>query len=1544
MAKFGRFGQGSGKFAGFGQGSFIQKLPNDSGKINEIPITFGDFRGGFDSRVLRDGIPANASLNCIDVDVNKKGRLIRIAGNTLINTLDHSTKQFVLHPSLSGWSELVFFAPPYIGVKRTDTISWINLDIQSTGKPVVFTLFGDQLIFYSGRGDPFIRKPDTTPIAAPTIPGANAYATFANRVYAGGVIIDGEYQPMGESWSGISGDPTDFTGDGSGSELLIDDPTSGDHIVAHRTMGLGHMAILCRHSIWDAQFTGLLNRPADFEPKIVGSGIRDEATARATPRGVIYLSDDGVRLYDGNSSTILSYRINGEILPLSVNSYSASYDPTRNRYTLHTPTESWIYDLNEDRWIKTSLVAMAGVLFGTQLGGVTWAEITGDWSSYANVTWQDLERHEADDAEMYYLNGTSKLAKHDPAGERFFDLPMNPLWETPQTRGFSLTNLVESKGIIVEYVGAGIIKLGLPNFNSYYETVYPSISCPQQAKPKELWIPIVHTGLTAGISLSILSGNLEIVQMQLLTQAVSPKIDAADLSAPAIFESDAIVKIRPVFVDSFGAGKAQSLGDGVNETDTGKYDLVFGDWDYFATGGRENGGYASPTTSSGSLILSPPTAEIVRPRQSSLFTTHNLFGRIPTVPETIHYFSPHIKVQLMPDLTFRAVSEDYLGSDNYDTRILAISSIKVPSNDWWSLETEAGTAAEGYIKGGFVKSNLYTEGGPLLGQRVLNAIGVYTRAHSILQDFDEGIYNFTIGVPRNTGICCVILNSAYGATARSLYDTLAVAALPIADGDVVQSLTSHEHHEDVANLTNVGMTLALGSTDRWRNVRNITSDIHQLLSETWHMGTVGLFSGEWSAPPVYPPSPDPIAHNLIVDTALDLYRVSTDRTNIAVIDGISPIVLAGFRHIRAVTDNAFGGGGPGNWNFASEHELLEFKEQSAIRTLVRTNSGTIIKGRIGIGYIFGGGHQSWYQLKGYDISPFGVIERDAGSDARFDIAALPQAGIQGTFELLDPLTPTTDQRFIETSVILGGYDIIYRKQEIIAMHQLFHPIAFFIVTIDGLGTGFIQLYDISVDFNGTQFETVTSIILRTIDWGDLTTPSTIGTGPANPASHTYARHGTYTAVLTVKNVQGLTNSYSQTFTVPIGSIVSSFSITTDPSDISGLTIKYTNTSHSQNGAVVASSWNFGDGNTATTVNPIHLYSGAGTYVVSLTVTDDVGQQNTFSASVVVPQTVGGTDCSFSDDAVQNEAFVQGDDFHGGNPPLPAYANTAAFDTYYYGTIFREAYDNAYDNIHDSISHTIDTVVKFDGHNTLKMGFGSIPAPSGHSFYFGAGWDCVPTDDGTPTESYYDASPFGPLVVWHRVRWKAEAGIMSDSGVVEGSQNQGLQVASIVGYGTDVNIFIRGGRVKLDINRRPTSGGAFTTTTYDLGPESVFVDRPDGFGELVWRYDASVANKVGTKIWLGDACTLGGTDPIVDTGALDAFTTHLNEVQYVSHFNWTFTPTGDVKYLWVADWKLVPESVNADPFNILGGGGGGTPRVHFSADHFPSGHFLDADFT
>lgn len=83
-------------------------------------------------------------------------------------------------------------------------------------------------------------------------------------------------------------------------------------------------------------------------------------------------------------------------------------------------------------------------------------------------------------------------------------------------------------------------------------------------------------------------------------------------------------------------------------------------------------------------------------------------------------------------------------------------------------------------------------------------------------------------------------------------------------------------------------------------------------------------------------------------------------------------------------------------------------------------------------------------------------------------------------------------------------------------------------------------------------------------------------------------------------------------TPPPGTPVANFSDT-----ISGLTVSFTDSSTDTGGTITSRAWTFGDGSSSTATSPSHTYAAAGTYSVTLTVTDSTGATSSKTQSVTV---------------------------------------------------------------------------------------------------------------------------------------------------------------------------------------------------------------------------------------------------------------------------------------------------------------------------------------
>ena len=131
---------------------------------------------------------------------------------------------------------------------------------------------------------------------------------------------------------------------------------------------------------------------------------------------------------------------------------------------------------------------------------------------------------------------------------------------------------------------------------------------------------------------------------------------------------------------------------------------------------------------------------------------------------------------------------------------------------------------------------------------------------------------------------------------------------------------------------------------------------------------------------------------------------------------------------------------------------------------------------------------------------------------------------------------------------------------------------------------------------------------------------------ANP-SHSYTAAGTYIATLTVTDDGGATDSASVTITVTDPAVnlpptaVASADVT---SGTAPLVVNFTGSGSSDSdGTIVGYAWTFGDGATSTTANPSHSYTAAGTYVATLTVSDNEGATATDSVTLTVTEPGNG---------------------------------------------------------------------------------------------------------------------------------------------------------------------------------------------------------------------------------------------------------------------------------------------------------------------------------
>ena len=189
--------------------------------------------------------------------------------------------------------------------------------------------------------------------------------------------------------------------------------------------------------------------------------------------------------------------------------------------------------------------------------------------------------------------------------------------------------------------------------------------------------------------------------------------------------------------------------------------------------------------------------------------------------------------------------------------------------------------------------------------------------------------------------------------------------------------------------------------------------------------------------------------------------------------------------------------------------------------------------------------------------------------------------------------------------------------------------------------------NVPINFNGAASRDPDgSVVSYLWNFGDGTTASGV------TAVHAYAAAGSYTVRLTVTDNDGLTNSASTTAQVsdgtglqpPVANAGGPYQGTTaSPVAFDG------SASSDPDGRIVSYDWTFGDGGTASGAKPTHAYGTAGTYTVTLAVTDDTGRKATATTSASIQATGTGENLYAA-----NCANCHGDPWGGAavDPSLP----------------------------------------------------------------------------------------------------------------------------------------------------------------------------------------------------------------------------------------------------------------------------------------------------
>jgi gliding motility-associated-like protein len=125
-----------------------------------------------------------------------------------------------------------------------------------------------------------------------------------------------------------------------------------------------------------------------------------------------------------------------------------------------------------------------------------------------------------------------------------------------------------------------------------------------------------------------------------------------------------------------------------------------------------------------------------------------------------------------------------------------------------------------------------------------------------------------------------------------------------------------------------------------------------------------------------------------------------------------------------------------------------------------------------------------------------------------------------------------------------------------------------------------------------------------------------GTGGTSPITHTYGSTGSYNVTLVVTDGNGCKDTLTQPSYITVSNLTASFTLPS--SACVGAGVSFTNTSSPH----ISSTWWFGDGGTSPGESPTHPYGTAGTYTVTLVVSDGTCTDTVTHTITINPAPVG----------------------------------------------------------------------------------------------------------------------------------------------------------------------------------------------------------------------------------------------------------------------------------------------------------------------------------
>jgi gliding motility-associated-like protein len=166
------------------------------------------------------------------------------------------------------------------------------------------------------------------------------------------------------------------------------------------------------------------------------------------------------------------------------------------------------------------------------------------------------------------------------------------------------------------------------------------------------------------------------------------------------------------------------------------------------------------------------------------------------------------------------------------------------------------------------------------------------------------------------------------------------------------------------------------------------------------------------------------------------------------------------------------------------------------------------------------------------------------------------------------------------------------------------PVAISNPPVAGFNASVTKCPGVPITFTNTStVPTGNTLTLWEWDFGD---GNTINAPNGNPQVHTYAAAGSYTVRLRVTTSSGCQSLWFPTTINVNVNPVAGFSFPNICLPVGAAQFTNTTTISDGTGSQLTYLWNFGDGNTSTQANPLHNYTGAGPFTVTLTATSNNG--------------------------------------------------------------------------------------------------------------------------------------------------------------------------------------------------------------------------------------------------------------------------------------------------------------------------------------------------